>query len=225
MLVAHAATPRLHRSNRHRRRLHPDSLGRADRPRARAADRHRRRSRLLPFPQCRQPGHPLHRRSSRRSGWRLCGERPERPYRPSHVCTLLGDWTVEGEPPVTLKAGDRVLVIGDSVDADGVRWLAVGLEDDPSYYARRLTVGWAAAGTASDPWIDTDETGPCTSSRRLPTSAPCQASSAWAATAMRHWRSTPTKPDILEVSAACVWLSLRCRVADVRQHQLQLGQC
>ena len=67
---------------------------------------------------------------------------------------------VDGETAIRLQAGDRVLVVGVPVDADGIRWFAVAREEEQGNIVR-LTVGWAAAGTASEPWIETEQTGSC----------------------------------------------------------------
>lgn len=74
---------------------------------------------------------------------------------------------LDGDVPVTLDAGDRVLIIAGPVVADTDRWFAVAREEDPSLNARPLTVAWAAGGTLTDPWIDVEETGPCTTEPTL----------------------------------------------------------
>jgi hypothetical protein len=58
------------------------------------------------------------------------------------------------------KAGDAVLVVGGPVEAQGYRWYAVGFAQDPSNPAAAVPVGWIAAGTPADPWLEPD-TGSC----------------------------------------------------------------
>jgi hypothetical protein len=67
---------------------------------------------------------------------------------------------VDGETAIRLQAGDRVLMVGVPVEADGIRWFAVAREEDQGRQVR-LTVGWAAAGPVDDPWIETEQTGSC----------------------------------------------------------------
>jgi hypothetical protein len=68
---------------------------------------------------------------------------------------------LDGDVPVRLDAGHRVLVLDGPVVSDDLRWFAIALEEDPSYYSRPLTVAWVAGGTEADPWLDDDYTDVC----------------------------------------------------------------
>ena len=59
-----------------------------------------------------------------------------------------------------LGTDDRVLVLAGPMSGDGYLWYQVALEHDPSLSALDDTVGWIAAGTATDPWLEADTT-PC----------------------------------------------------------------
>jgi len=61
---------------------------------------------------------------------------------------------LDGEVPITLDAGAIVLILDGPVEADDVWWFAIAYEEDPSLYARPLTVAWVAGGTGADPWLD-----------------------------------------------------------------------
>jgi hypothetical protein len=64
--------------------------------------------------------------------------------------------TWSGEP-IRLRSGERLLVLRDAVPVDGHWWLMVGvLPAPPELLWAPALVGWAAAGTASDPWIVED---------------------------------------------------------------------
>ncbi len=71
---------------------------------------------------------------------------------PSSKAKLLD---VSDFPTVTvpLTRGARVLVLDGPVEAEGNRWYAVGLEQDPAFYLSDIAVGWIAAGADADPWL------------------------------------------------------------------------
>ena len=70
---------------------------------------------------------------------------------PSTTAPVISN-PVESEP-VRLDAGDHVLVISDAREAGGLWWLRVVIG---SRSTERVPIGWAAAGTADDPWIEED---------------------------------------------------------------------
>jgi hypothetical protein len=53
-----------------------------------------------------------------------------------------------------LNIGDHVLVLSDARSADGMWWLTVAMQRPGPLNPVR--VGWAAAGTRQDPWIEED---------------------------------------------------------------------
>lgn len=55
---------------------------------------------------------------------------------------------------LSLSAGDQVLVLSGPQWADGNWWLTVALPQDSGLYAAPIPVGWAAAGTRDEPWIE-----------------------------------------------------------------------
>ncbi len=71
---------------------------------------------------------------------------------PSGSAGLL-DVTDFPSASVPLARGDQVLVLDGPVEAEGYRWYAVGLRQDPNFAAAHLAVGWIAAGTPSNPWL------------------------------------------------------------------------
>jgi hypothetical protein len=58
---------------------------------------------------------------------------------------------------VRLNAGDRVLVMGVAGSDDGRQLVQIGAQRPGPH--NPVVVGWAAAGTAADPWIDASESG------------------------------------------------------------------
>jgi hypothetical protein len=58
---------------------------------------------------------------------------------------------------VRLNAGDSVLVMGVGYSDDGAQWVQIGAQRPGPH--NPVAVGWAAAGTAADPWIDGSESG------------------------------------------------------------------
>ena len=71
---------------------------------------------------------------------------------PSSRAKLLD---VSDFPTVTvpLTRGARALILDGPVEAEGNRWYAVGLEQDPAFYLSDIAVGWIAAGADADPWL------------------------------------------------------------------------
>ncbi len=59
-----------------------------------------------------------------------------------------------GKNPLT--SGDQVLVVDGPVDADGYRWYAVGLSQDPGYTSASTPVGWVAAASGATAWLVPD---------------------------------------------------------------------
>lgn len=55
---------------------------------------------------------------------------------------------------LSLNAGDEVLVLSGPEWADDNWWLTVALAQDSGLYAAPIPVGWAAAGTRDEPWIE-----------------------------------------------------------------------
>jgi hypothetical protein len=55
---------------------------------------------------------------------------------------------------LSLAAGDEVLVLSAPQWANDNWWLTVALAQDSGLYAAPIPVGWAAAGTRAEPWIE-----------------------------------------------------------------------
>jgi len=61
--------------------------------------------------------------------------------------------------PVQLQAGDHLLVISDATWADGRWWLEIGTDQvraDQPLYDPLAIIGFVAAGTRADPWLQED---------------------------------------------------------------------
>ena len=59
-----------------------------------------------------------------------------------------------GEGGLRLNEGNHVLVLSDARSADGLWWLTIGVNRVGVF--NPVVVGWAAAGTREDPWIEED---------------------------------------------------------------------
>jgi hypothetical protein len=72
---------------------------------------------------------------------------------PTTSATRLNDVT---GTPLSLAAGDYVLVLADPVWGGDNWWYLAGVPQDSGLYAAPIPVGWVAGGALPEPWLEPD---------------------------------------------------------------------